>query len=275
MHSKDQQSHRDRFHAVMEYQSTSCVPNWEAGAWMQAVDRWRSESELGKQIGTHWFPGCDILDLDRREFVPFYGGMEPPFEEKTLDEDDQTIVFQDTFGRVRRKLKAGMVEGASASMDTYMRHAVESMEDWQQVKKRFIASDPKRYIGDTPEQDPQSPSDPVIFAPNTQTMGFYWVARDLLGTEGISYAWYDQPNMMHDMMEFWGDFLIEAMKPVITQRPVDYICLSEDMSMKTGPLLSPQTYREFIVPHLERVSVMPKRTAYATSVSTLTATPNH
>jgi len=245
-------THRERFHAVMEYQSCGLVPNWEAGAWAEAVQRWAEEAPDADVQEGYWFPGCDLLGLDEREFTPFKGEMLPPFEEKTLEEDDETIVFQDAFGRIRRGLKNG------ASMDTYMRHAVENMSDWQEVKQRFVANAPERYTHHSPnpripDQDPQQPTEPVIFGPNTQTMGFYWVARDLLGTEGISYAWYDEPSMMHDMMEFWSDFLIEAMRPVITQRPVDYICFAEDLSMKNGPLLSPDTYREFILPNLERV----------------------
>lgn len=33
----------------------------------------------------------------------------------------------------------------------------------------------------------------------------------------------------------------------------DYIFLNEDMSMKNGPLLSPETYRTFILPHMKRL----------------------
>jgi uroporphyrinogen decarboxylase len=54
-------------------------------------------------------------------------------------------------------------------------------------------------------------------------------------------------------MEFWGDFLIEAARPVLAETTLDYMNLSEDMAMKNGPLLGPETYRTFILPHLKRV----------------------
>jgi uroporphyrinogen decarboxylase len=34
---------------------------------------------------------------------------------------------------------------------------------------------------------------------------------------------------------------------------VEYFCLNEDLSMKSGPLLSPATFRKFILPHLKRL----------------------
>jgi uroporphyrinogen decarboxylase len=58
---------------------------------------------------------------------------------------------------------------------------------------------------------------------------------------------------MHEMMEFYADFIIETSLPVLERIQVDYFCLNEDMSMKSGPLLGPETYRTFIYPHLKRL----------------------
>jgi uroporphyrinogen decarboxylase len=74
-----------------------------------------------------------------------------------------------------------------------------------------------------------------------------------MGTESLSYAFYDQPLLIHDIMAFHAEFLIEAARPVLECTTVEYICLSEDLAMKTGPLLSPQTYKTFILPRLRRV----------------------
>jgi uroporphyrinogen decarboxylase len=54
-------------------------------------------------------------------------------------------------------------------------------------------------------------------------------------------------------MEFRATFLIEAARPVLETIDVEYIILSEDMAMKTGPLISPRLYRTFVYPRLRRV----------------------
>jgi uroporphyrinogen decarboxylase len=75
-----------------------------------------------------------------------------------------------------------------------------------------------------------------------------------MGTENLSYAWYDEPALMHEMMEFITDFTIETARPILASgvRP-DYIFINEDLSMKNGPLLSPATYRTFIFPQMKRL----------------------
>jgi len=74
-----------------------------------------------------------------------------------------------------------------------------------------------------------------------------------MGTEPLSYAFYDQPELVHDIMEFHADFMIEAIRPVLEKTTVDYVVINEDLSMKTNPLLSPKCYRTFIYPRLKRV----------------------
>jgi uroporphyrinogen decarboxylase len=74
-----------------------------------------------------------------------------------------------------------------------------------------------------------------------------------MGTENLSLAWYDHPALMHEMMEFYADFIIETSRPVLEKIQVDCFVLNEDMAMKSGPLLGPDTFRTFIYPHLERL----------------------
>jgi uroporphyrinogen decarboxylase len=54
-------------------------------------------------------------------------------------------------------------------------------------------------------------------------------------------------------MEFFADFTIETARPVLEETDVDYFALNEDFAMKNGPLLSPDTFRTFIYPHLRRL----------------------
>jgi uroporphyrinogen decarboxylase len=249
-------NHLERFLAVMEYQAVDRVPNWELGVWPQTRERWEREGADVDALHWNWFPGEAALGMDPREFILFRGGMIPAFEQEVLEEDARTVTFRDTEGRVRKALKDGAIGGARMSMDQYLRFPVQDMDDWQQVKWRLDPRQTRRY---EPNWETlrvkgwQERQHPLIFGPNCSTLGFYWFSRELLGTEGLSFAWYDQPALMHDVIEHQADFLIEAARPVLAQTTVEYVCLSEDMAMKTGPLLSPDTYKTFIYPRLKRV----------------------
>jgi uroporphyrinogen decarboxylase len=75
-----------------------------------------------------------------------------------------------------------------------------------------------------------------------------------MGTENVCYAWYVEPEMMHEMMEFIADYTIEVSKPALSQGlDIDYVMINEDMSMKNGPLIGPDKYKEFIEPHMKRL----------------------
>jgi uroporphyrinogen decarboxylase len=246
----------ERFLAMMDYGPVDHVPNWELGVWPQTRQRWEKEGLDTAQFHWKWFPGEQALGMDPKEFIPFNRGMIPEFEYEILEEDDRTVLFRDQQGRVRRALKEGSISGARMSMDQYIGFPVQTMEDWREVKTRLDPRSPQRY---EPNWEMfrvagwRDRSHPLIFGSNTSTLGFYWFARELMGTESLSYAFYDQSLLIHDIMSFHAAFLIEAARPVLERTTVEYICLSEDLAMKTGPLLSPQTYKTFILPRLRRV----------------------
>ncbi len=248
-------SELDRFLAVMEYQPVDRVPNWELGVWPQTRDRWESEALDTIPYHWDWFTGEGALDMDPREFIKFNGSLIPPFEEETLAEDERTLTFRDGMGRTRMALKEGTTRGGRMSMDTYIDFPVKTMDDWNAIKPRLRPFQ-ERY-------DPywwvfrvdgwRNRRHPLIFGQNCATLGFYWFARDLLGTEALSYAFFDQANLVHDIMEFHAEFLIEAARPILEKTTVEYINLSEDLAYKGGPLISPRCYKEFIYPRLRRV----------------------
>jgi uroporphyrinogen decarboxylase len=93
----------------------------------------------------------------------------------------------------------------------------------------------------------------LVLGQNCSTLGFYWRAREWMGTENLSMAWYLQPDLIEEMMEFVADYTIELCRPVLEQVAPDYLFINEDMAMKTGPLLSPDLYRRYIFPHMKRL----------------------
>lgn len=249
-------NHLERFLNVMEYRPVDRVPNWEAGVWPQTRERWEKEGLDPSAFHWDWFSGEAALGMDPREYIRFTSAMLPPFDYEELSEDERTVTFRDEKGIVRRALKEGAVGRSRKSMDQFLDFPVKTMADWLAIKPRYCPASAARFEPNwqvTRVPGWKLRSHPLIFGPNCSTLGFYWLARELMGTEGLSYAWYDQPDLVDDILETHADFLIEAARPFLEQTTVDYIFLNEDLSMKTGPLLSPRTYRRFIFPRLKRV----------------------
>lgn len=249
-------NYRDRFLAVMEYGAFDRVPNHELGVWPQTVERWRNEGMPEDKLGFNWFVSEGYFDFDVREYTPVNFGMIPGFEYKVLERTDRHEIIQNSKGIVTKALIDGTVGGGRMSMDQYLRFPVENLADFREIKKRYIAAADERYPENWRENlvpGWRNRDHVLVLGHNCSACGFYWRAREWMGTERLSYAWYDQPDLMHEMMEFFADFTIENAQPILDQTDVDYFSLNEDFAMKNGPLLSPDTFHEFIFPHLRRL----------------------
>jgi hypothetical protein len=247
---------RERFLAVMEYHPLDRLPNHEVGVWGQTMDRWQREGLDIYNLHWDWFTGEESLGMDPREYIPVNFGMLPGYEEEVLEQTDRYVIKRQGNGIVTKALLEGTAHGTRASMDEYMDFPVKNRDDFLQLKKRYRATHQGRYPAQwetTMLPGWKDRKHPLVLGRNCSTLGFYWRAREWMGTEGVSYGWYDQPDLMHEMMEFIADFTIEVSRPILEKISPDYIFLNEDMAMKTGPLLSPRTYRTFIYPHMRRL----------------------
>lgn len=249
-------SHRDRFLRTMAYEEVDRPPNWEAGVWGQTMDRWHAEGLPEFHVNWDWFTGDEYFGMDPREFIPIDWGMKPTFEARVLERTDRYELIQDTNGRLRKALLDGQAHGSRASMDQYIRFAVETPADFAALKKRYPVKGVRRHPAYWKEFNLpgwRERKHVLVLGRNCAPGGFYWRAREWMGTENLSYAWYDEPAMMHEMMAFYADFTLAVADPILDEVAPDYFFFNEDLAMKTGPLLSPATYREFLFPHVRRM----------------------
>lgn len=246
----------DRFIACMQYEPSDRRPNHELGVWPQTRIRWGEEAAGAvAPFGWDWFVGEPAIGLDRREYIPVHYGFIPPFPEEVIEDTPEYEIVRSGLGIVSKGLKAGAAGGGRMCMDQYIEFPVKGPGDFALIRKRLIAGIPERYPADLDARIAagQARECPLVLGVNCAANGFYWRAREWMGTENLSVAFCEQPSLVHEMMEFYADFIIETSRPVLDRIQFDYFCLNEDFAMKSGPLLSPDQYKEFIVPHLRRM----------------------
>ena len=248
---------RERFIGVIEYEAVDRVSNYELGGWPQTVERWLQEGVPADQMTFgNWFVGEDYIGLDRREYINVNFNMIPAFDVEVLERTERYEIVRSSIGIVSKALIDGSIGGGRMSMDQYLSFPVENIDDFREMKKRYIAGIEERYPQNWKENllpEWQNRDHVLALGHNCSACGFYWRAREWMGTENLSFAWYDQPDLMHEMMEFYADFTIACAKPILAETDVEYFNLNEDFAMKNGPLLSPDTFRKFIFPHLKRL----------------------
>ncbi len=246
----------ERFISVMEYNPADRVPNYEIGVWPQTAARWAQEGMPENILAWDWFVGEDYFNFDIREYIDVNFDMLPPFEYEVLESCDRYELARNPKGIVTRALKEGQVNGCRMSMDEYLDFPVKTRDDFHKLKRRYVAAIPQRYPPDwKTDLLPRwrKREHVLVLGKNCSACGFYWRAREWMGTENLSYAWYDDPDLCHDMMQFYADFTIETAKPILELVDVEYFCLNEDFAMKSGPLLSPETFKKFIYSPMKRL----------------------
>ncbi len=246
---------RERYLRTMNFEEVDRFPFYELGIWGQTYERWLKEGLSEEELRGDWFRGePKFAGLDRREFIPLDLGPIPGFDE-VLEETDRYIVFLDRWGQKRRALKEGTVRGTRASMDTYLDFFVKTREDFLEFKKRFDPKDPARYPENWEElkRKWQRRDYPLYLTENCGFGGLYWNLRRMMGTERLSYAFFDQPGLVHEILDWMVEFFMEATERALTEVEVDAFTFNEDFAYKGGPLISPKIFREFFLPRYKAI----------------------
>jgi hypothetical protein len=83
--------------------------------------------------------------------------------------------------------------------------------------------------------------------------GFFWHPRTLLGIEAHLYAFYDHPELMHEINSHLADFNIKVINELFPILKPDMVGFAEDMSYNHGSMLSYDLFKEFLLPYYKKV----------------------
>jgi hypothetical protein len=84
------------------------------------------------------------------------------------------------------------------------------------------------------------------FSVRVNIMGFFFSPRELTGIENHLYAFYDMPELLHRISEHILKFYLTHLTKLLAILPADVLYLSEDLSGKNGPMISPAHFEQFI-----------------------------
>ncbi|MBQ8953786.1 MAG: hypothetical protein IJ048_06690, partial [Clostridia bacterium] len=77
--------------------------------------------------------------------------------------------------------------------------------------------------------------------------------RPLLGEEGLCVAFYEEPEMIEDMLSLMADTTMKVFERVMDYVVIDDLAVHEDLAGKSGPLVGPAQIRQFIQPYYRRI----------------------
>lgn len=239
-------TNRERLLNTLRGVSTDRVPfpMWLGFApWGDALPRWRRES------------GQPELDLQREfgfdaffQTVPVEYGPWPAFSEAVLSQDAEFVVSTTSRGITVRNRRDG------ASMPEFLAHPVRTVADWERYRRERLQPRFAERLAhlDAFAQQMAHLDAPVQFG--TFPWGVFGTARDLLGVEGLLFAFYDAPDLVRDIMDTHVDLWLALLEQVVPRLRVDLVHIWEDMSGRQGSLISPAMVESFMMPCYDRIA---------------------
>jgi len=206
------------------------------GPMVGLKDEWRAQ-------------GASEAELDLSAFryrrpmaasVPVNTGLMGGRAEEVLEETDEAIIGIDRYGcRVKLFKKA-------ASIPLPLDYPVREMDDWLAFKHHYEFSEERFGNGWVQAAVTAREEGKVV---RVAIPGGFDEPRQLLGEEGVCVAFYEQPELIHDMLRTIGDTARKVLDRVSKTVQIDQLNVHEDMAGKSGPLAGPKQVREFIAPY--------------------------
>ncbi len=182
------------------------------------------------------------------------GGCETPFspefEVKILEDRGEHEVVQDFAGRHVLYFK-GRREGF---MPTYLDHPVKDLRTFEEnVYWRMDPNSPERYLDlkQRMAKARQQAARGMIITQNV--VGGYMYLRSLIGPEDLLFAFYDQPELIETCMQAWLSLVDGIIARHQQQVTIDELYLDEDISYKSGSLISPRFIKQFLFPYYQQL----------------------
>jgi len=217
------------------------------GPWGETVERWSRE---GMPEGEWYEPfGFDA----GFQTVPVNLGFHPQYDYQVINDDGEKRTVRNHQG-ITYIEKPG-----HSTIPMYTDYPVKTFDDWIEIKnQRLNPNCPERFPKNWPDIVADLKSRDVAVQIGSFPYGLFGMARDLMGVEALLINFYDEPELIRDIMDYLTDFWLEIYKKVLEDIQIDHIHIWEDMSGKQGPLISPAMFREFMTPNYKKIVAFAK-----------------
>jgi uroporphyrinogen decarboxylase len=243
---------RERYYATTHFGQPDRVfflPPWY---WDSTLQRWQREG-----LPAHVSPAA-YFGTDRYETAPVNMGplgtvrgvipLDPPFERVVLHEDGEHRVVRVADGQVVRESRCNPDD----NMPSWLDYPLKTRQDWErEFVPRLDPHSPGRY---PPDWDEYARSVHERDYPLGIWTGSFWGRpQTWMGLERLSVAFFEDPSFVHEICEYLAWFVMETIHRAVDDIRFDYAFIWEDLGMKTGPMVSPRLFREFMLPRYKKL----------------------
>ena len=237
---------RDRFVKTLCGEKVDRVPFMKVFGGTNAIlPRWKDEH-----------PGIEACIDELLDFEGVYRGWGVTPVNMGPSGLGEPVVLKETEDILWRRRGDGTIDQVYKH-GNYNRHTIEwpvrTREDWGRYREMYLnPDDPARFpagwdvlVTEYGERD---------YPLQLTHSGVYGFVRERMGDVNLAFAFYDTPDLVHDMMEYYTEMAISLWEKQMIDVEFDLIEFWEDMASKNGALISPKMFREFMTPCYRRIA---------------------
>ena len=202
-------------------------------------DEWRLQGATEEEIGMTAFD-FDYVPLVRcGGNTGFMGGKTPVILEDTAE----YTVSIDNMGR-----KVKLCKG-KATIPLPLEYPVTDMDSWLKLKPHYEFNENRiDYAAIERAKKAQSEGSLVV----ASIPGGFDTPRELMGEEMACLCYYEDPELMEDIMATISDTSFKVLDRVSDLVQIDNLMVHEDMAGKSGSLIGPKQVLEHLKPYYRR-----------------------
>jgi len=176
--------------------------------------------------------------------------FQPMFKPEVLEETEEELKYKDVDGVTRIYLKE------SATIPSGWEWPIKDKESWEKLKSERLSFEnirsrlPENW-GEVVEEynDRDYP-----LALGGYPQGYFGTLAHLMGYEELFISYYDNPDLLHDILKTFTDLWIAVYSEVLADIDVDLFHFWEDMSFGSGSMISKEHIREFMLPYYKKMT---------------------
>lgn len=233
--------HREQYIELMTYGKVERPMFTELfGLLVGLEDEWKKQGAAESELDLSAFDFDFVPTIGCGGNTSIYGGVKP----RVLEETDEYVISIDEYGR-KMKLCKGF-----ASIPLPLDYPVKDMDSWLKIKPWFEFNE-NRINWDRVEQAKKAQSEGTLVIANIH--GGFDLPRQLMGEEGVCFCYYDDPELMMDILNTAADCAFKVLDRISDKLTIDNLSVHEDMAGKSGPLIGPNLVQEFIKPYFRKI----------------------
>ena len=163
---------------------------------------------------------------------------EQGFETRRREEDGFVVIESET-GEITRQV---IDNDITYSMPEFIQYPVRDRASWEFYKER---TEPRTFMSREDMEANCRRFDDRDRPLHVGAGSTYGRLRGLMGTEAASVALYEDPDLVHDIMQTTLRRIRDHVFPLIERLRPEVVCIGEDLCYNHGMLLSPQHFETF------------------------------